>query len=100
MDTEQQDMEEFDDFHDEYDEFDSVFGWCSECGKECEGKVIDDGIGTYEFWGSKCVDNDYKVVSDCCEGEVLEYNPNDLDDFEDFEDFEDLDNLEKNDEKT
>jgi hypothetical protein len=72
------DYDDCDDYeHDEHDEF--ISGWCSECGKECDGKVIDDGIGPYEFWGSKYVDHDYKVVSSCCEGEVLEYDPNDLD---------------------
>ena len=44
--------------------------YCGECGQECAYRVIDEGIGPYEFWGQKCVDHSYVVVSNCCDAPV------------------------------
>ena len=45
--------------------------YCTYCGKECSPVIEDDGIGNYEYAGSKGVHHDYYVVSDCC-GEAVE----------------------------
>lgn len=50
-------------------------GWCSECGKECGVQVLDYGIGGYDYWGARGNDIQMCAVSDCCEGEVLESEP-------------------------
>lgn len=47
---------------------------CAECKKPCVPRVVDLGIGPYEYWGSKCVDRRPALVSDCCEAEVLDEN--------------------------
>jgi hypothetical protein len=40
---------------------------------------VDNGIGPYEFWGSKGVHHDYCMESDCCEAAVLDGNGRELD---------------------
>jgi len=50
-------------------------GWCSECKEECEAKVIDNGIGVYEYGSERAVDVRLDTVSDCCEAEVLKEAP-------------------------
>lgn len=45
---------------------------CSECREPCEDVERDFGIGRYEYWGAMCVDTDIHVVSDCCDGELLD----------------------------
>ena len=47
-------------------------GICSECGEECIPKVIDSGIGPYEYWGARGVDVRLEEVSPCCEAEMKE----------------------------
>ena len=47
-------------------------GICTACGEECGGKVLDEGIGSYEYWGAKGVHHDYRTVSDCCEEDIAE----------------------------
>jgi hypothetical protein len=47
---------------------------CSECGKDCEAVVVDEGIGPYEFWGNRGVDVALEVYSDCCEATVIKSN--------------------------
>lgn len=44
--------------------------WCTECKKQCKGIVVDFGIGSYEYWGQRCVDTNKQLVSECCEAEV------------------------------
>ena len=44
---------------------------CSHCGHECDLIEVDNGIGSYEFWGARGVHHDYDAVSDCC-GEPVE----------------------------
>ena len=43
---------------------------CEECGEECEGTYVDQGIGPVEFWGVKSWHKDVVYVSDCCEGGI------------------------------
>lgn len=43
---------------------------CTECGEECRGRVVDQGIGSYEFWGQRGVDSRKVFVSSCCEAEM------------------------------
>ena len=46
--------------------------YCGQCKKECSVRVVDEGIGAYEFWGSRGVDSHKVVVSNCCDAEVFE----------------------------
>lgn len=50
-------------------------GFCAACGKECVAGYIDEGIGSYEYWGARGVDIRLVEVSDCCEAEVLDDPP-------------------------
>ena len=52
-----------------------IEGWCETCHQPCFGVYRDDGIGPYEYWGSKGVHHDWVVVSNCCEALVLSSNP-------------------------
>lgn len=52
---------------------------CSECGQECRPKKVDLGIGPYEFWGQRCIDHNWQVVSDCCWAEIEDYDVVDYD---------------------
>lgn len=70
-----EDDPDLDDSDDSDDSVSEISGWCSTCGKKCHGKTVDNGIGSYEFWGSPGVHHDYGVASDCCEGELLENPP-------------------------
>ena len=40
-------------------------GFCSECGEHCTATIIDEGIGSYEYWGAKGVDVRLVEVSPC-----------------------------------
>lgn len=40
--------------------------FCGVCGAQCEYHVVDNGIGTYEFWGDKGVDVKVEIESICC----------------------------------
>lgn len=57
-------------------------GWCEDCQQPCHGKTVDEGIGAYEFWGSKEVHHDYRVRSNCCEALILNKDPNATEDIE------------------
>lgn len=50
-------------------------GFCTDCGKECRIILIDEGIGSYEYWGQKGVHHDYRRASYCCEADVLDSPP-------------------------
>lgn len=50
-------------------------GWCVHCHKECNIIECDEGIGPYEFWGQKRRHVDIRAASNCCEADVLEYEP-------------------------
>lgn len=49
--------------------------YCANCLKECNVVTIDEGIGVYEYWGSRSVDIRLVDVSDCCEDELLDELP-------------------------
>lgn len=55
-----------------YHEEEMPHGICEACGSECTATVVDNGIGAYEFWGSRGVHHDYRQCSPCCEAEVVE----------------------------
>jgi len=40
--------------------------FCESCKCTCNPKLVDNGIGMYEYWGSKEVDVQLDVESDCC----------------------------------
>ena len=46
--------------------------YCVLCGKECEVDIVDEGIGTYEYWGAKGVDIQLVEVSVCCGEDVTD----------------------------
>jgi len=46
--------------------------YCGECKEECKVITVDDGIGSYEFWGARGCDVRLRAASDCCEGDVYE----------------------------
>lgn len=48
---------------------DEEFAICKECGEECVIIVVDEGIGSYEFWGANGTHHDYREVSSCCESD-------------------------------
>jgi hypothetical protein len=50
--------------------------WCCACKQECSVIEVDFGIGSYEYWGAKGVDIDLQEVSDCCEADWTEEDPN------------------------
>jgi hypothetical protein len=52
---------------------------CKDCQHECEGELIDVGIGPYEFWGAKGCDSRMSFVSECCEADVVDENGNPVD---------------------
>ena len=47
-------------------------GICNCCGMECDAVYVDNGIGSYEFWGATGVHHDYRWESPCCGEEVVE----------------------------
>lgn len=44
---------------------------CADCGRECRVIEVDEGIGSYEYWGFKGVHHDYRPGSHCCGVEVV-----------------------------
>ena len=46
--------------------------FCEDCGQPCRAKLIDVGIGAYEYWGDKSVDSNKVWASDCCEASVFQ----------------------------
>ena len=50
---------------------------CPDCHEMAEAIVVDNGIGSYEFWGQKCFQSSPEVVSNCCEA-PLEITPFEL----------------------
>jgi len=53
--------------------------YCAHCLKECGTTTIDEGIGSYEYWGATGVDIRLVEVSDCCEDDLLDELPEDED---------------------
>lgn len=54
------------------DEAEHLTGWCSECGKACTSVTVDEGIGPYEYWGSRGTHHDYVEESPCCNAPMSE----------------------------
>jgi len=52
--------------------------YCDCCEEECGIAMIDEGIGTYEYWGSKGVDTRMIPVSDCCNETIIDEFGNEL----------------------
>ena len=50
-------------------------GYCACCGEEADAKIIDEGIGVYEYGSAREVDVQLVTVSDCCEDELLKEPP-------------------------
>lgn len=47
---------------------------CPHCGIENAGVLKEDvGIGSYEFWGQKCVDTRYAYFCEACGEELEDY---------------------------
>ena len=44
---------------------------CAECLEPCQDVERDFGIGAYEFWGATGSDSNVQLVSDCCDGDLL-----------------------------
>lgn len=45
---------------------------CFNCGEACESKLVNIGIGYYEYWGSRSFDRRVAEVSDCCEADLID----------------------------
>jgi hypothetical protein len=63
-------------YHDDHyeDGTDLPHGICDECGQSCTGKMMDFGIGAYEFWGARGTHTDYQAVSPCCAADIVSGN--------------------------
>jgi len=46
--------------------------YCTFCNEECAVDVVDEGIGSYEYWGAKGVDIRLVEVSACCGEDVTD----------------------------
>jgi len=46
--------------------------FCGACGKACDTREVDQGIGAYEAWGYRGVDRRMTTVSHCCEAAVYQ----------------------------
>ena len=44
--------------------------YCTVCDQECSFTEVDEGIGAYEYWGSKEIDSKIVAYSDCCNDNV------------------------------
>lgn len=45
---------------------------CTSCKQDAEGRWEDNGIGSYEFWGTPGDDSQLDFVSTCCEAPLEE----------------------------
>ena len=70
----------YDECRDEvYDEFedDHYYGYCQDCEQYVETVREDQGIGSYEYWGTIGTHHDYQEVCPHCGGYVEEGRPED-----------------------
>jgi len=44
-----------------------AIGECSRCKQHTAFRLVDHGIGSYEFWGERGTHHDYQWESECCE---------------------------------
>jgi hypothetical protein len=45
---------------------------CAVCKNECNAKVVDNGIGSYEYWGIRGFDSQKSIESDCCDAPCID----------------------------
>lgn len=50
----------------------SIIALCSECGKPCVCRAVDNGIGPLEVHGRKIFDSQMDAESDCCSAPCVE----------------------------
>ena len=50
-------------------------GYCDDYGLPCYGIRVDEGIGSYEYWGQRCTHHDYVFKSHCCNATLLDHDP-------------------------
>jgi len=55
-----------------FEEYEYELPYCTHCEKPCNVKVLDNGIGHYEYWGAPGYDEQLCAVSDCHESEVVD----------------------------
>lgn len=48
--------------------------FCSFCRNKCDFKIVNEGIGHYEYWGAPGYDEKLAVVSTCCQERCLDEN--------------------------
>lgn len=44
---------------------------CNDCGLECDSVTRDEGVGFYEYCGSKGCHHNYVEASSCCDATVI-----------------------------
>ena len=60
------------DYDYDYDEPEGTSGICSACGEACTSVMVDEGIGSYEYWGATGTHHEWQEVSPCCHEEVVD----------------------------
>ena len=55
-----------------YSSEDTIEGICTCCGEKVTGEWMDQGIGSYEYWGARGTDHDWQCLSPCCEDVIAE----------------------------
>jgi hypothetical protein len=66
-----------------------MMAYCVYCNKPCTCKIINEGIGNYEYWGVKSYDKQLVVVSSCCGEPCIDstgdyVSPQDVKDHDDY----------------
>ena len=51
-------------------------GYCRYCEKDVDVFKVDEGIGFYEYWGSRGYHHDWRACCAIC-GEEMDYTPDD-----------------------
>lgn len=49
-----------------------MFCRCSECGEDSVARIVDNGIGEYEYWGAMGRDSQLEVETVCCDAPALD----------------------------
>lgn len=50
--------------------------YCESCLAPNPGDIIDEGIGSYEYWGARGTHHDYQLASTCCSADLIWYKDN------------------------
>tara|TARA_R110002051_G_scaffold323917_1_gene419097 strand:- start:536 stop:742 length:207 start_codon:yes stop_codon:yes gene_type:complete len=56
-----------------FEEDDMLTGYCFTCGEEATESPVDIGIGPYEFAGHAGLHEDVRLLSPCCEAQVVKH---------------------------